>query len=59
MRILSVMSALLKYSDKIQEQVIGHHPYLACVSAFVRKPFERRSASSVSFCLISKYKEPI
>lgn len=36
-----------------------HHPYLACVSAFVRKPFERRSWSSISFCFISKYREPI
>ena len=44
------------YDYRVQHD---HQPYLACVSAFVRKPLARRSDSSISFCFISKYKEPI
>jgi len=37
----------------------AHQPYFAWVSAFVRMPFERLSASSISFDFMSKYREPI
>lgn len=36
-----------------------YQPYFACVSALVRKPLERLSASSISFCFMSYKSDPI